>query len=368
MRVLVVAVSARMLAQMAVADGYAVTALDRFGDVDLRTVAPGATAPTSDALTALAADMDADALVYGAGFENRPDLVKRLADGRELLGTPPELLTAVRDPWAVGAAARAAGARAPQTPPVDALPKLAGEGVRGRGRGAWLRKPRLGGGGRGVRRWAGGPLRRGEILQRRIHGLSCSAVAIGDGRQAVVLGLTEQLHRSPGFRWIGNVRPPRLPERQRRELDGQLRAVCAEVAARFGVRGAFGVDAIWDGRHAWVLEVNPRPPACLELFGPGSFEAHVRGARGLGLPAASAAPATRSASVKLVLFAQRELYAPDPDWWPANLVRDIPHAGEKISPGAPVCTLVSADATTPELAARGARLLSALPARVFVCG
>ena len=36
MRVLVVAVSARMLAQMAVADGYEVTALDRFGDVDLR--------------------------------------------------------------------------------------------------------------------------------------------------------------------------------------------------------------------------------------------------------------------------------------------------------------------------------------------
>ena len=39
-----VAVSARMLAQLAVADGYEVTALDRFGDVDLRAIAPGATA------------------------------------------------------------------------------------------------------------------------------------------------------------------------------------------------------------------------------------------------------------------------------------------------------------------------------------
>ena len=365
MRLLVVAVSARMLAEMAVADGYAVTALDRFGDVDLRAVAPGATAPTSEALTALAADIDADALVYGAGFENRPDLVRRLAFGRELLGTPPELLTAVRDPWAVGAAARAAGARAPETVPVDAVPKLPGAGLRRRERGAWLRKPLHGGGGRGVRQWAGGPLRRGEILQRRIHGLSCSAVAIGDGRQAVVLGLTEQLHRSPGFRWIGNVAPPRLAESQQRELDDQLRAVCAEVAARFGVRGAFGVDAIWDGRHAWVLEVNPRPPASLELFGPGGFETHVRGARGLGLPAAATPPATRPATVKLVLFAQRELCAPDPDWWPARLVRDIPHAGEKIKPGAPVCTLVSGTATAPELAERGARLLSALPEAVL---
>ena len=220
--------------------------------------------------------------MYGAGFENRPDLVRRLADGRELLGTPPELLAAVRDPWAVGAAARAAGARAPETRSVDELPAPASP-ARGRRR-AWLRKPRHGGGGRGVRRWVGGRLRPTEILQRRIVGLSCSAVAIGDGRRAAVLGLTEQLHRSPGFQWMGNVTPPRLPEAERAELDGQLRAVCAEVAARFGVRGAFGVDAVWDGRHAWVLEVNPRPPAGLELFGPGSFEAHVRGARGLGLP------------------------------------------------------------------------------------
>ena len=226
-----VAVSARMLAELAAADGYQVTALDRFGDVDLRAVAPGATAPSSDALAALAAGVDADAVVYGAGFENRPDLVSRLAEGRELLGTPPALLPAVRDPWAVGAAARAAGARAPETRPAAEPPGATG-------RGAWLRKPLQSGGGRGVRRWAGGRLAPTEILQRRVDGLSCSAVAIADGRRAAVLGLTEQLHRRPGFGWMGNVTPPRLPDAELAELDGQLRAVCDEVAARFGVRGS----------------------------------------------------------------------------------------------------------------------------------
>ncbi|MBO0769243.1 MAG: hypothetical protein J2O48_11230, partial [Solirubrobacterales bacterium] len=98
MRVLIVAVSARMLAQLAVADGYAVTALDRFGDVDLRALAPGHTAPNNDALVAAGVEVEADAVVYGAGLENRPDLVARLAAGRELLGTPPELLCALRDP------------------------------------------------------------------------------------------------------------------------------------------------------------------------------------------------------------------------------------------------------------------------------
>ena len=351
MRVLVVAVSARMLAELAVGDGYEVTALDRFGDVDLRALAPGATAPTSDGLAALAADVDADAVVYGAGLENRPDLVRELADGRELLGTPADLLEAVRDPWAVGAAARAAGARAPQTRAPGEVPEAAGGPVRR----AWLRKPRRSGGGHGVREWRGGLLRATEVLQRRVDGLSCSAVAIADGRSAVVLGLTEQLHLGPGFRWTGNLTPPRLPDAQRDELDGQLRAVCSEVTGRFGVRGAFGVDAVWDGRHAWVLEVNPRPSASLELFGPGSFEAHVRGARGHGLPVAGVAPAQGCAAVKLVLFADRTVCAPDPGWWPAGVARDIPRAGETIRRGAPVCTLVSARADVPELVMQGAR-------------
>lgn len=366
MRILVVAVSARMLAQLAVADGYAVTALDRFGDVDLRALAPGATAPTSDGLAALAADIAADAVVYGAGLENRPDLVRALADGRELLGTPAALLEAVRDPWAVGAAARAAGARAPETRAPGEVPEAAGRG--GRSGSGWLRKPRRGGGGHGVREWRGGLVRPTEVLQRRVGGLSCSAVAIGDGRDAGVLGITEQLHVPPGFRWTGNVTPPRLPEGQRAELEGRLCAVCAEVARRFGVRGAFGVDAVWDGRHAWVLEVNPRPSASLELFGPGSFAAHVQGARGLGLPVAGVAPARSCAAVKLVLFADRAVRAPDPGWWPADVVRDIPQAGEMIKRGAPVCTLISATADVAEVVRQGACLVSALPDAVLVGG
>lgn len=364
MRVLVVALSARMIAELAVADGYEVTALDRFGDVDLRAIARCATARDNDALVARAAGVDADAVVYGGGLENRPDLVAKLSARRELLGTPPELLDAVRDPWAVGAAARAAGAHAPETRSVDEL----ADTVSRSDPDAWLRKPRRGGGGRGVRRWMGGRLRATEILQRHVHGLSCSAVAVADGRRATVLGITEQLHRAPGFHWTGNLTPPRLPKGERVELDGRLRAVCAEVAARFGVRGAFGVDAVWDGRRAWVLEVNPRPPAALELFGPGSFESHVRAARGLGLPAAGTPPTTRCAKVKLVLFADRDLCAPDPRWWPARLVRDIPHAGETINRGGPVCTLISATESAPQIAALGARLLAALPDAVLARG
>src|SRR5581483_5274006 len=181
---------------------------------------------------------------------------------------------------------------------------------------------------------------------RQVPGLFCSAVAIGDGSRATVLGLTEQLHRARGFGWMGNVVPPRLPADELAELYGQLRRVCEEVVSRFGVRGAFGVDAVWDGRHAWALEVNPRPPASLELFGPECFEAHVRGARAQDVSGFSS---VRGATVKLVLYADRDLRAPDPGWWPEGLVRDVPHAGEEIKRGTPVCTLISAATTVSEL-------------------
>src|SRR5579875_2259996 len=206
---------------------------------------------------------------------------------------------------------RAPGAPVPQTP---AALRTAGARTSAQARSApqpdgaggetrWLRKPRLGGGGRGVRPYRGGPLAAGEILQRYVAGLSCSAVAIADGRRALMLGVTEQLHLRPGFRWCGNVVPPRLPATELAELEGQLRAVCAQAAERFGLRGAFGVDAIWDGHRTWVLELNPRPTAALELFGRGTFHAHVLGARGRlaapeGWPSQAASP-----TVKLVLYA-----------------------------------------------------------------
>ena len=108
-------------------------------------------------------------------------------------------------------------------------------------------------------------------MQERIDGLACSAAAVGDGVDAVVLGLTEQLvgRRAfgvRGYRWCGNVVPPRLPAGERAALLGQARAICSRLAAAFALRGLFGVDFIWDGERAWTLEVNPRPTASLEAI------------------------------------------------------------------------------------------------------
>jgi hypothetical protein len=227
-----------------------------------------------------------------------------------------------------------------------------------------------------VRAWRGGALPPDAVAQERIDGVACSAAAVGDGVDAAVLGLTEQLVGRPsfgvrGYRWCGNVVPPRLPPGERADLLGQARAICSRLAGAFALRGLFGVDFVWDGERAWTIEVNPRPTASLEAvedaYGVGVFGAHLRACAG-ELPRAEGEPA--GAAGKAVLFATEDVVIGDSVRWLERGVRDVPRPGERIAAGHPICTVVAV-AATPEAALRSlegqaARLRAELEPQVEV--
>ncbi|MEO8691024.1 MAG: hypothetical protein ABI611_22775, partial [Solirubrobacteraceae bacterium] len=118
---------------------------------------------------------------------------------------------------------------------------------------------------------------------------------------------------------------------------------------------------VWDGARPWVVEVNPRPVASLEsidaAYGVRSFAAHLEACAGR-LPAAVTAPS--GAAGKAVLFATEDLRVPDTSEWTARGIRDVPHPGEAIAAGRPICTLVatgpSPESVLAELEARAAAL------------
>jgi uncharacterized protein len=358
-----------MLADLAMREGRPVTALDLFGDLDLRRGDARVVALPGGSLTALvdaAVQMPARGVVYGASFENHPALVARLAERHTLLGNGLQTLRAVRDPQRLASALRDAGLPYPRTFAVAPEDRSA----------RWLRKPLRGGGGTRVRAWRGGALPAGAVVQERIDGIACSAAAVGDGADAVVLGLTEQLvgRRAfgvRGYRWCGNVVPPRLPDGERDSLLGQARAICSCLAGAFALRGLFGVDVVWDGERAWTIEVNPRPTASLEaieaVHGAGLFDAHLRGCAG-ELPRVGGGRA--GAAGKAVLFATEDVVIGDSIRWLERGVRDVPHPGERIAAGHPICTLVVAAATPQEvlseLEEQAARLRAELEPRVEV--
>jgi predicted ATP-grasp superfamily ATP-dependent carboligase len=376
--ILLLSVSARMLAELAVREGHEVVALDRFGDLDLQALCPSVSIlrdlggeGTMETLTDAAEGIPAERVVYGAGLENRPDLVTRLAAGRTLLGCAPETLRRVRDPALLGASLRAAGLAYPRT--FSAADAAGADRAR-----RWLRKPVRSGGGRGVRDWRGGRLTEGHVVQERIGGLACSAAAVADGRSAALLGVTEQLIGrrtlgARGYAWCGNLAPPRMPSGERRALTDDLQAICAHLAAAFGLRGVFGVDVVWDGGRAWVVEVNPRPTASLETidaaYGVRSFAAHLEACAGR-LPAVPRLADASRAAGKAVLRATDSLRVPDTRDWAARGIRDVPHPGEQIAAGHAVCTLVATgptpEAVLADLEARAAELRAELHHRVTV--
>jgi predicted ATP-grasp superfamily ATP-dependent carboligase len=130
----------------------------------------------------------------------------------------------------------------------------------------------------------------------------------------------------------------------------QARAICSCLASAFALRGLFGIDLVWDGERAWTIEVNPRPTASLEVMQEdGLFAAHLQACAG-ELPRIGAE--RDGAAGKAVLFATEDVVIGDSERWLERGIRDVPHPGERIVAGRPICTVVAAAATPQDVLAQ----------------
>lgn len=355
--ILLAGITVRMLAEMATRAGFAVVSLDYFGDADLRGNCPGISllrdhniSYTPDALVDAANGLDAPSVVYTASLENHPNQVARLAQKRKLLGNAPETLIRVRDTRQLAAALRSAGFCYPQTvwPGDEVTPEIAGQ---------WLWKPTRSGGGHGVRVWHGEPVAKEGILQEWLPGMVGSATFVANGLEGILVGVTEQLvgkeaFGASGFRYCGNLMPPRLPHDELLLLMKEVGAIVNHLTAEFGLRGLNGLDFIWHEGRAWTIELNPRPPAPAELmewvYDLRLFAAHVQAFTGQ-LPSFDLEQAMRDAPAagKAILFAPEDIILSDTRSWFEQGIRDIPFPGERIRRGNPVCTVLT-KAETPE--------------------
>lgn len=338
MRILLTGLTTRAVAESAVRAGADVVSVDYFGDLDqerlceIHPLRERGLGYSATALLAVARELSYDAVVYCGGLENHPDVVAALAEGRALYGNEPSTLRRVRDPGDLFPYLAREGFEAPDTRVAEDPPPAGGR---------WLVKPARGGGGQGVRPYAGEPPTASQIVQELVEGVSASASFVADGRRSVVLGWTEQRHRSGSFRYAGNVMP----------LDGdatawrEVEAIAAALTREYGLRGLNGFDFVLRGEHPVLVEVNPRYCASMELVeraaGASLFGLHLAACAGR-LPARpTLAPGVFG---KGIVYAPRALVAPDTTAWLARGVRDVPHPGEIIRAGHPVCTVLAVGA------------------------
>lgn len=361
---IVVGASVRGLAASAFKAGHEVHAADLFGDQDLRAVAASWTCPRPypGGLPEAVATLPAGPWVYTGALENHPQVIAAIARHRTLAGCPAEVIAAVRDPVVLAATLPMADLAYPETRGDPAgLPRD----------GSWLLKPRRSAGGHGIVPWTSDVHAAGSgvfpadpvVWQRHIRGRAAAAAYLVAGGSGRLVGVSLQLVgrdwcHAGRFCYCGSVDldpatlPPHAVERLLR-LGGLL-------AERFGLVGFVGVDLVIDRTgHLYVIEVNPRPTASLELIERAtglSIAAGQLAACGLGPPPLER-PRVGSWS-KAILFAPHDISVTErtvatlcaaagraSGGWP--MVADIPCPSQVIPAGRPICTLFGHGPTPP---------------------
>ena len=343
--VLIVAASGRALAAGARRAGYVPLVADGFGDQDTlaeadRHVRVDFARPINgdrlmSALQSLADGCDCAGIVCGSGFEDRVDLLGNIGKYWLLLGNPPDTIARIKDPMDFAAACRTADIPHPETSLVPAA-DLTG----------WLVKRIGGAGGWHVASADKSEARNDVYFQRHVKGQPVSAMLLGDGSNALVLGFSAQwpapTPRHP-FRYGGAVRPAPLPN----DVKQAMIAAVERLIALMPLIGLNSADFVVDDDAFQLLEVNPRPGATFDLFEPegGSlFALHVDACRGT-LP--TSAPSYRGAMAGAIVYAKRDIAAaPALDWpeWTA----DRPSAGTRIKVEQPLCSVFARGETADE--------------------
>jgi predicted ATP-grasp superfamily ATP-dependent carboligase len=356
--------SVRAAAFSALRAGLRPWCADLFGDADLQGCAPTQRlSPESypQEFVRLCRQGPPGPWMYTGGLENRPGLVLRLSHFRPLWGNDATVLQAVRSPRTIQMILQAANLPHLEVhSPADQVPQG----------GHWLVKPGNGAGGSGIRFWERNHavlVDKDLYLQEYKEGDACAAIFIGDGCKATLLGVTWQLvglswlHARP-FAYCGSVGPIHLSSSLQLALD-RLGDVLTDAT---GLRGIFGLDFILRDDVPWLVEVNPRYTASVEVLECALGISALAGHRDIFDPPLQTGPRAiphpqwgntkvkeKRMIGKAILFARAPLAFPNTgpwldsleeiptkmsrgDLWEPSPFADIPHGGDLIETGRPI--------------------------------
>src|SRR5215468_976826 len=240
--VLIAAVSGRALAASARRGGYLPLVADFFGDQDTVEAAHGHVTlggglahgfrerELNEALERLAAPHVPLGIVCGTGFEDRPQVLARLARRWRLFGNSADAVARVKDPEIFAAFCRDCDVAHPR---VSLSPPTA--------RNSWVAKRRGGSGGHHVAAASAKEFGEGVYYQSCVPGTPVSALLLANGVSAVVLGFSEQwacpTPRQP-FRYGGAVRPAAIAP----DLAERLAESACRLAAALSLTGLNSAD------------------------------------------------------------------------------------------------------------------------------
>lgn len=346
--VLIAAQSGRALAQAARRAGLRPYVLDLFGDEDTLELADGHRTLSgrfgmarSGAESVLAGldDLTARAgnrvlgVILGSGFEDAPALMARIAARHRLIGAGPGTVAALKDPLLFASLCERLSIP---------HPRISVEPVADRR--AWLLKRAGGSGGSHIRAATAGHAPPDHYFQQRVPGRAYALNFLADGRDIAALAVTEQWSHPSAvrpYRYAGAVaRGSGEPAALSVPLVAEIAAAVGRLAKATALRGLASADLLVDGDAWWLLEINPRAGATLDLLDRRRtplLVQHVEASLG-NLPTLDPSPVDAAGS-EICYAAHRYASVPPLDW--PDFTRDRPRGGSLVARDAPFCTVTA---------------------------
>lgn len=369
--ILIIALSARPFVAAAKRAGYVVTAIDAFADrqtVELADttiiVDVGYYGFNAEALLNAVSKLDASqylGFVYGSGFEAQPALLQKVADIIPLIGNAPATVRAVKNASDFFAALTRCDIAHPRV--CDTLPASHHQDV-------YLRKFTAGCGGTHIKMAvsADAVLDVNHYYQQHIDGRAISLLFIANSKEIEVVGFNEQW-LSPSaimpFRYGGAVSRIVLAQ----AIQQQLISAAKKLTLEFGLLGLNSLDAIVRDDVAYVLEINPRLSATVDLYAADINQANMKKAglyesdeinlldwhvqvnlkssnlkRSIS-PGIGALNVSTPSKAHAIVYAASDMAVSATFEWPSWVVDNPHHATQhkmmKILAGEPVCTVLA---------------------------
>ncbi|MBK8817450.1 MAG: ATP-grasp domain-containing protein [Methylococcaceae bacterium] len=330
--VLLVANSARMLAQAARLAGFKPVVIDIYGDQDTAQFAEAMQQTASLSANDLGNALDKmcgypiNFAVFGSGFENELDGLERLASRFIVLGNHSELTNFLQNKPAFFSLLSDL-----KIPYPDASFQKPDSYAN------WLIKPMKGQGGTGIRRYRCDEDVSDQIYwQKYQQGIPHSVLFLANGERSQIVGFNKQwmtrLNDKDEFIFSGIINATALTNEQKIEIKGWLDSLVAELS----LKGLNSMDFIQSGRNCYVLEINPRPSASMQLYDDDLFVRHIKACDG---ELYALKQNTAEITGFQVVYATQDLIIPAGFQWPEG-VQDLPRENTRISVGRPICSMI----------------------------
>ncbi len=341
--VLIVANSGRMLAQAAKNAGLKPLVIDLFADLDTQGYATDFRQVKSLAEQDLAPAVDhfieryaVSRAIYGSGFECYPESLYYLSNRLMLLGNHPDVFARQLDKRAFFSTLDQLHIPHPEvvfSAPVDCDDD-------------WLLKPMQGQGGVGIKRYQVGDNAMASAYWQKFQaGTPHSVLFLADGEQVQVVGFNSQwsvrLSESQEFVFSGVINNTDLSDAHKTVITDWLK----QLVPAFGLKGLNSLDFIHAGDCSYVLEINPRPSASMQLYDQDLLLRHIQACVGATSVALSAETGRLKSPLQVdytgyqIVYAEHDLIIPERFEWP-DWCMDLSEPGLFIRTGQPICSII----------------------------